>query len=416
MAQEAEPVVRIRELKKDRVNFVLENVDMALANSVRRVCMADLPTVAIDLVEIDTNTSYLSDEFIAHRLGMIPLLSTNCDDSIRYTRDCTCSSYCAYCSVVLTLQIKCETQFAKIDVTSNHLEPSATYGVDEGDAGEELGKRVEGFGLPVGKDDPLTQPILICRIGNGQEIKARCIAKKGLAKEHAKWSPCSAVGFEYDPYNKLRHTSYWYEQDEKSEWPLSENAKEEEPSRDDEPFDFTAKPNKFYMQVETVGSLTPQEVVMRGLSELQTKLASLIVGLKSGPELDGLQNDNHSLQPNGSQPNGAPAAATWGNQTSWGNASPRAGGGWSPSAVAATTNAWGGSPAGSAARRTNAWGSPPVGNSWGPTPAGSTTGSTWGSPSNSNNPPAATGWGSPSNNAAATGWGSPSTQAGGWNV
>lgn len=29
MSQELEPIVRIRDLKKDRVNFVLENVDMA---------------------------------------------------------------------------------------------------------------------------------------------------------------------------------------------------------------------------------------------------------------------------------------------------------------------------------------------------------------------------------------------------
>ena len=44
---------------------------------------------------------------------------------------------------------------------------------------------------------------------------------------------------------------------------MSKNAEEEEPPRDDEPFDFNAKPNKFYMDVETVGSLSPQEVVMR---------------------------------------------------------------------------------------------------------------------------------------------------------
>ena len=84
-----------------------------------------------------------------------------------------------------------------------------------------------------------------------------------MAKEHAKWSPCSAVGFEYDPHNKLRHTSYWYEVNEKGEWPLSENAKEEEPAKDDEPFDFHAKPEKFYFDVETVGSMSPQEVVMK---------------------------------------------------------------------------------------------------------------------------------------------------------
>lgn len=88
---------------------------------------------------------------------------------------------------------------------------------------------------------------------------------QGLAKEHAKWSPCSAVSFEYDPHNRLRHTSYWFEDDIKKEWPLSHNAQEEEPPRDDEPFDYNLKPNKYYFCVETDGSLGPQEVVMKVL-------------------------------------------------------------------------------------------------------------------------------------------------------
>ena len=96
----------------------------------------------------------------------------------------------------------------------------------------------------------------------------RCIAKKGIAKEHAKWSPCAALAFEYDPHNKLRHTSYWYEYDARAEWPMSENAKEEEPPRDDLPFDYNAKPSKFYMEIETDGSLGPQEVVMKVRSPL----------------------------------------------------------------------------------------------------------------------------------------------------
>lgn len=119
--EDTEPVVRIRDLKKDRVNFVLENVDLAyvqalrqlnhayspaihvsFANSIRRVVIADIPTVgsyapeslcailkpglAIDMVEIHSNTTVLPDEFIAHRLGMIPLNSANCDEGMRYTR------------------------------------------------------------------------------------------------------------------------------------------------------------------------------------------------------------------------------------------------------------------------------------------------------------------------------------------
>jgi len=38
------------------------------------------------MVEIVTNTTVLPDEFIAHRLGMVPLVSANCDEGIRYTR------------------------------------------------------------------------------------------------------------------------------------------------------------------------------------------------------------------------------------------------------------------------------------------------------------------------------------------
>ena len=83
-----EPTVRIRELKKDRVNFVLGNVDLAFANSLRRVVMADIPSLAIDMVEIEINTTVLPDEFISHRLGMVPLISSNCEEAIKYTRVC----------------------------------------------------------------------------------------------------------------------------------------------------------------------------------------------------------------------------------------------------------------------------------------------------------------------------------------
>jgi DNA-directed RNA polymerase II subunit RPB3 len=61
----------------------------------------------------------------------------------------------------------------------------------------------------------------IVKLRRGQAIHMRCIAKKGIAKEHAKWAPSAAIGFEYDPANKLHHLDYWHEEDPEAEWYVS---------------------------------------------------------------------------------------------------------------------------------------------------------------------------------------------------
>jgi DNA-directed RNA polymerase II subunit RPB3 len=81
--------------------------------------IAEVPTMAIDLVEFENNTSVLSDEFLAHRLGMVPLVSTDVGN-IHYTRDCNCFNYCTECSVQLTLNVRCDS-IENREVTSKDL-------------------------------------------------------------------------------------------------------------------------------------------------------------------------------------------------------------------------------------------------------------------------------------------------------
>ncbi|CAG8577018.1 9150_t:CDS:2, partial [Racocetra persica] len=228
------PELRIQELTAEKVKFILTNVDLSMANALRRIMLSEIATIAIDMVEFELNTSVLADEFIAHRLGLIPLDSTEAE-KIKYSR--------------------AKEDITK-DVTSRDLVSS------------------DPRFTPI-QEGPKDPGILIAKLRKGQEIKVKCIAKKGVAKEHAKWSPCAAVAFEYDPFNKLRHTKYWIEEDEQREWPASRNAAEDFAPGDGEAFDFNAKPNRFYFEVETIGSMKPEDIVMNAFKKLLEKISSI---------------------------------------------------------------------------------------------------------------------------------------------
>lgn len=116
------PKVKIREVKEDFMKFELRDTDASIANALRRIMIAEVPTIAIDLVEIEVNSSVLNDEFISHRLGLVPLTSERAM-SMRFSRDCDAcdgDGQCEFCSVEFYLRVKCLSD-QTLDVTSKDL-------------------------------------------------------------------------------------------------------------------------------------------------------------------------------------------------------------------------------------------------------------------------------------------------------
>ncbi|CAG9319241.1 unnamed protein product [Blepharisma stoltei] len=172
------PNIEINKITREKIKFTLSGVDSSVANSLRRVMIAEVPTMAIDVVHIHTNTSSLHDEFIAHRLGLIPLISEN-QDNYDFPRDCKCTGHCEHCAVQFRLKVK-NQEGGVLDVTSRDLRHLSQQGNDV---------------RPADSDGP----ILILKLRKNQEIDITCNARKGIGKEHAKWSPVATAVFKYTP-------------------------------------------------------------------------------------------------------------------------------------------------------------------------------------------------------------------------
>ncbi|KAK9822850.1 hypothetical protein WJX81_003391 [Elliptochloris bilobata] len=181
------PQVDVRKLDHKYCEFVLSNTDASAANALRRVMLAEVPTIAIDLVEIEINTTVLNDEFIAHRLGLIPLVSHAVHGMKSVFEGADEEDFM---EVELSLSVRCMSE-GTLDVTSNDflLDP--------------LHPEVHPIGyVPPGQpvDRSRVEPgILIVKMRRGQELALRAVARKGIGRDHAKWSPVATAVFQYMP-------------------------------------------------------------------------------------------------------------------------------------------------------------------------------------------------------------------------
>lgn len=183
------PAIEVLELTTSRICFILRNTDVSIANALRRIMLSEVPTLAIELVTVHENTSVLHDEFIAHRLGLLPIDSRNIKN-FNYKEDCNCSDKCRQCSVEYQLNVICKDD-VEMSITHHDI-----VGVD-GDPNSPM---------PMPREEDLGQPglavddkILIAKLRRGQCIRMEMTANKGIGKLHAKFNPCATAVFQYEP-------------------------------------------------------------------------------------------------------------------------------------------------------------------------------------------------------------------------
>jgi DNA-directed RNA polymerase II subunit RPB3 len=168
--------LRNQTITGDKMNFELYNESAYMAAYLRRIWIQEVETLAIDVVNFTHNTSAQMDEILAHRVGLIPVISTAVSEFV-VKESCTCeSNLCNKCAVIFELDVTADKDFVWVTETDFKTNNPKVYP----------------------KIYPKNYPINIAQLKKGQRIAFRAIVRKGSGSQHAKWMPVAVPTINYE--------------------------------------------------------------------------------------------------------------------------------------------------------------------------------------------------------------------------
>ena len=260
--------VRVLENNKEqgKLFFILRDSDPIFANTLRRLMIDEVPTMAIEDVEFSKNNSILYDEMIDHRLGLIPLKTDL--KSYNLPEKCKCEGKgCNRCQLKLVLR--------------------ATKGSGTVYASEIKSK------------DPAVKPVYsdmpIVKLLKGQTIELEATAVLGKGKNHMKWSPCH-IYYKYKPIieitGEVKNPEAIIEVDHNNIFEIKDRKlainKDRvldcdlslDYSKIDKAIKVTASNTDFVFYVESFGQLSCKEIINKALDIFDEQLDEFVEELK----------------------------------------------------------------------------------------------------------------------------------------
>mmetsp|Transcript_16612 Transcript_16612/g.15964 ORF Transcript_16612/g.15964 Transcript_16612/m.15964 type:complete len:343 (+) Transcript_16612:133-1161(+) len=189
--------IDIIRLDDNDIEFDLIGIDASVANALRRIMLAEVPTLAIEQVWIAINTSIIQDEILSHRMGLIPIAAD--PNQFEYVVD---EEETDADTVVFHLEFQCPELPNNTERDENGL-PTFNKAISDTQCvmSNELiwlpqGNQAEKF--PDGIK-PVHPDIVIAKLSPGQKIEFEAHCRKGLGKDHTKFSPVATASYRLLP-------------------------------------------------------------------------------------------------------------------------------------------------------------------------------------------------------------------------
>jgi DNA-directed RNA polymerase subunit D len=252
--------VKVLDKRDNRIKFILSGTNPAFANTLRRIIKSEIPTMAVEFVDIEENTSGMFDELVAHRIGLIPLAFDQ--KSYNMKGDCKCGGKgCSRCEVTLV------------------LEKQGPCVVKAGDM-----KSTDESVYPTDKDIPIIELL------EGQRFKFEAVAQLGYGTEHIKWQAAN-VGYKYAPSVKATDAdskvvdicpvAVFEKKDGKVRVVAEDNCILcMRCTEIDESVKVSADDTSFMFDVESVCGLSAEEIINTALDVLEERAADIAESIK----------------------------------------------------------------------------------------------------------------------------------------
>lgn len=187
--------IKILNCSFDTMQFEIKGIEPALANTFRRVLIAETPSMAIEKVYIQTNTSIMQDEVLAHRLGLIPIYADPDNFDMMAKGDKADDKN----TLVFHLNVKCtKADLEKTDLTKPQFSKIIFKTIYSGSL---KWQPQSDQGTLFAKDPPrvVHDDIILTKLRPGQEIMIECHVVKGIGGDHAKFSPVATAFYRMMP-------------------------------------------------------------------------------------------------------------------------------------------------------------------------------------------------------------------------
>ncbi|KAL7423095.1 DNA-directed RNA polymerase core subunit rpc40 [Cryptotrichosporon argae] len=294
-------ITSVQRLTPSTIEFDLVGVDASIANALRRVLIAEVPTVAIEDVYVYNNTSIMQDEVLAHRIGLVPL---KIDPRVVDWKPSTYSAPVDTDTYIFNLRVQCdrrpgvaagETDPKKLYYDSNVYSGMLTW---DASVGDQAARHRRDPPRPVMDD------ILLLKLRPGQVVDVQCYARKGVGADHAKFSPVATASYRLLPHITLR-APIPAEHQAKFQRCFPEGVIAIEPDAAGAPQAVVKNPRKdtvsrevlrhpefqdlvqlsrirdhFIYNVESVGQYPPEELVPEAIKILLAKITAVETGLE----------------------------------------------------------------------------------------------------------------------------------------